>query len=917
MARALPESHTAAEASTSDDYLLLLRCDEAASGSDLTDEMGIRTMTIASSAAVGTSLMLESGGAFVGSRRFDGSTQYAGRATDTDESLFQAREWGCAMWIHPDTLNDGYVLEYGEFSSPAANAQNPQIQIQVRIDGSFTFRWRSGTATARNNSTPAGLIVAGQTHHIGVSCEPDPDNAERIKLRFFVDGECVAIVADRPVMTGGTAARWIVGASRVAGSAVDTPGAFFDGGVDDVIVTKFTPDVAWFRSLYARGVRDFQPRNDADDVPLFPLFDGNGDQYTNAVMQSVHSRVLVQVETDEFADIEKVDMEWVDLTAINGIDFVRSVSWDASVDSFIATAAIRLHPRFAFYNMSPFVTLEDNPLLPDTTELPLLLSMRRIRIEVALCPMGMEKTQAGPFYEVFFDGFIRAVDITSDEVTVTAADLGCALLDVFMEPDISGNDRTYGDPAGSAVEDELQNILDDNDPARLEIHTIDDSGAGNAIVIRTQQTTTSADINGRGRPHPFQAGDEVVISGTLSYDTPAGSGDVVASTTATQITLVRTTAGAFAAETAGLVRGMSRLSYKGGKPTLYVPTSSAWNVYEWNEPASKGVLQALDDVMAQIGWRVSYKWHELRQQFRLTVFNPALTFGNVTAHPVLNIGRMSIKVDDVRNVIVGEYGDDAQVDPKGERIIYVASSVNVDSVRKYGRRPARIRTASDSLITAAAEAQDVVDTVATDLQEPIAETDVETLWDGRIEVQDEVLLLTDTLNQASLAFGGGQFGACVGVSHSIDSGKHRTTVRMRNVGSTPLTNSVSRVERHAEMLAAIGTLSGRGCSAPETPAAPTVTVLGTINGSRCAKVDWAMPASDLNMAWSCTEVHMEYNTSATFTPTSSTLKAVVWGTSYIAHGLSGAGLNTFCRLVHCDDMGNRSAASTATTFIAT
>lgn len=888
MARTYPAAHTALASGSTSDYLFLLRCDEAAAATNLTDAMGVRTMTHTASPGVVPSLLENN--ATQGARDFNGTTQYAGRTSDTDETLFQSMVWGFACWIRPDTLpvSRATIAEYGEWSNPITSATNPQFMLSLMSDGSLRFDWRSSTTTARNNSTAVGLIAAGSTYHIGISCEPDPDNAGQMVLRFYINGECVQVVPNRPPPFDGASSRWIIGASRVNGTAVGTPGAFFDGRLDDIVVTKWTPGPQWFRHVYARGTRDFTTRA------------------TTSNHWQTHHRVLVHVGTSDFATLKKIDCEWVDLDDVKAaqkIGFVKDVSWSDSVETFVQQATIKLLPRYFYYNMSPFVpsagSLNENQLTSGTAHL--LTSMRRIRIETAIVPAGMEREQATRYFELMFDGFIRSVDVSDSDVTVTAADLGVAMTDVFIEPDKDGKDRLYGSAGGIAVETELQDIINDNDPARFEILSIDDSGA--TVIITLLDTAT---VNGRGRPHPFQAGDTVTVTGTVNFNGTYTIGSV------TTNTIVTTTApGAFAAETVGICQGTENRSYKCRKPTLYVPTSPAWSVFEWYEPASKSVLQACDDIMSQLGWRVRFKWHELRQEFRLTVYNPQTSYGSFNPEPRLKVNRLSTKVDDVRDVLIVEYPNNADKDPTGERKPYIVTSKDTTSMRSFGRMMARIRVASDSLINASGEAQELADSIKNDLKNPKAEMEVETLYDQRIEVQDETYMLGETISYAQMAqmFGEDVAGACISVEHVLSEREKRTKIKLANVAAgLAIAQSTSRVERHYEMFSFRGVLKARGLSAPVTPSAPTIINLGAINGNRMAMVTWATPGGDKNRAWFRTEVHR--STSNGFTPSSSTLQHTVDGTSTILTGHT-VGVTYYVKIVHRDLMRNRAESAQA------
>ena len=929
MARTDQAPHVASAAGTTTDYLMQLRCNEASGSTQLTDALGVRTFT-GFIGPPGVEPAAMQNDTTLGARTFNGSTQVFLRSTiDGDQANFQASNggWAIACWLKPASLAaSGTVIELGEWSSPETEATNIQMNLQVITDGSFRLNWEHGVGTSQNNGSGSGSLAVGVWSHVGVRMQPDPDNIGAMQIDFFHNGVNVARAKNRPWPTGGTSSRWIVGASRELGTAVGTYGSFYNGAVDDIIITKFPPDVAWFRKLYADGVRDFQIKRDGSS---------NGED-SNRRQWATYARVLVEAPvvdpaaaspTYAFDFLQKTDIDWVDLSALDDNDFVESVSWGDSVDDFVSTAKVRLFRNFYLYNASPFSvtsTFKDNPFIDSTTGEHLLRSMRQIRIEVAVVPWGMSRVDAAPYWEVMFDGFIRAVDVSDDFVDVTVGDLGVSLLDVFIEPNKDGTDRVYGSTGGSAISGQLQQIIDDNDPSRYDILTASTAALGSPIVITLLSTTTTAtDVNGRGKPHHFNAGDSLVVSGTTNYNTPAGTVDTIASVTSTSITLNRVSTAAWAIENnVGQIRGSESRSYVGGKPTLWTPVSSGWTVYQWNEPASKGVLQSLDEVATQIGWRVRYRWDDLRQQFRLAMFNPAsassIFRGDLGFFPlgVISIQRLSTKVDDTRNVWVVEYPDNANKDPRLNRKVYVVSAVDKTSIRTYGRRFARVRVASDSLINRSTEAQSMADTALRDLSVPIAESEVEMIFDRRAEPQDKIIISRESLvsgDQIVSFFGRDVSGACTAVSHSISRSSCRTRLTLRKVADdASYVGPVARVERYDDIASQTGAVPGRGQSPPPSALAPTVQNLGLLNAVRAARVSWSVPGGDLNRNYLETEVHQ--STTNGFTPSSSTLAVVVRGTNALVTGMV-AGTTYYVKVVHCDRMGNRSADSPQTAYI--
>jgi hypothetical protein len=922
MAKELPAPHVEANSTlpTTTEYLLHLRCNEATAASTMVDEMGFRTMSVTGSPGVVPSAAQDD--PTLGARSFNGSTQNGFRSgLDADQAVFQlaAGGWGVSAWVKLGSLTpEQSVIEFGE--TLETEVRNVQMRLGIMpTTGAFYVSWEHGAGVSNVIDSPVGVLVVGEWAHIGASMEPDPDNLIASVVRLYVNGECVKVSIDQSWPTGGSSSRWIVGNSR------ETATYYFNGSMDDVIVTKFPPDVAWFRAQAARGLRDWSQRTGTTLVAAGETF-----------FWSTHVRVLVKVGTTSFTHLAKVDLEWVDLSAISAagnepLDFMMGpVSWGDSVDDLIGTGEFSVHRSLRFFNMSPFVEAAaysiHNPL-SDGAGKPLLKAMRRVRFETVLAPAQMRREGIPSWaWEVQFDGFLRSVDVGDDVVRVGCADIGIALLDVFIEPNKLGGDRQYGSSASTAIEGELSQIISDNDPAMYDVLSIDDNGVGAAIIITTFANSTASEenLNGRGRPPTCAVGDDLIITGTVNFNTVAGGTDVVTAVSATTITIARV-GGALAAETVGLVQTPGRNSYKAiGRPAIVVPAVSSWTVFEWNEPASKSVLQSLDDIASQIGWRCRFRWHEVRQQFVLTFYDPTLfatslgaSFATYKPNPVLSVGRLSSKVDDMRNTWVGEHANNATKDPQGDRGIYVVAAVNRTSVADYGRRYCRVAVAADSLINRSTEAQNFVDTGLSDMGLPIADMEIETLFDSRVQLADIIMLTSEAVysQQAPRFFDSAFEGSCVSLRHMVGPGKRRTTIGMRQVTSGTVSALVSRVSRYDEVLAQVGSLPGRGASPPTTPAAPTVINLAAINGNRYIRVSWDIAAGDLNGAYQETEVHI--STSSGFTPSAITLTtygAVVRGTTVVVHGF-GVGGTYHVRLVHVDRMGNRSTVSPQTSFV--
>jgi hypothetical protein len=140
---------------------------------------------------------------------------------------------------------------------------------------------------------------------------------------------------------------------------------------------------------------------------------------------------------------------WVDLTALNGFDWVQSVEYGSNVDSVNSDATITLHRNFEDLSLSPFMT---GSLL--NVGGTLLQAGRDIRISTATMPM--DTPPAAWDFTIVLTGEIDRVTL-GDAITLRCRDQGGLLQDRYIE-----TIKEYGDNGGSKqLEDVMQDILDD------------------------------------------------------------------------------------------------------------------------------------------------------------------------------------------------------------------------------------------------------------------------------------------------------------------------------------------------------------------------------------------------------------------------------------------------------------------------
>lgn len=138
---------------------------------------------------------------------------------------------------------------------------------------------------------------------------------------------------------------------------------------------------------------------------------------------------------------------WVDLTSLQGRNWVTSVNVEDSVDAPNATAAVTLAKKQSYYNLAPLVA--GSQLNVGGT---LVTIYRKIRISVAIMPAGVPPA-AGDFVYLF-KGRIFSIDWAGDEIKIEARDHVGDLLDSFIET-IS----TIGSDTGVLAETVMQGLL--------------------------------------------------------------------------------------------------------------------------------------------------------------------------------------------------------------------------------------------------------------------------------------------------------------------------------------------------------------------------------------------------------------------------------------------------------------------------
>lgn len=915
MVRAAFTPHQAIRSPAAADYLLLLRCDETGADTDnLADSVpgAPRTMTQTNSPPR-VAAVFDPNQTTTGARDFNGSTQYAGRASsDSDHTMFAAGGFSWALWVRPDTLPAASVpIEYGEFGN--TDATNI-VKIELNSSGGVRVFWHATGPANVIIDTANGLIAAGSYYHIGFVVRPDDDNHQKMECRIYVNGECVKISNNLAPYAGGSSSRWIVGASRDAGSGVGTPGTYFDGRLDDIAVLKWAATHEWFTETYARGICDF-----VEDVSTQDASAGRGH------LREHYVRVLVELRTDEMTNLPRVNLTDVDLTSCFGVDFVDSVEMEESLDDDGAGATVKIAPRWEWFNLAPDVRVQDDTVYLEQAFWKLLLTRRRVKILRAVVPFGTTAEQVWPFWHLVFSGWTLDPQVSEPLGSLRLLGPEAPLQQAWIEASSQqgsngfhgagfqpGKDWQFGSGAGVAIETIAQQLIDYMDPARFPILEIDDDGPGTAFVI---QLLYLSQANANGRVHPVISGDKLLIEGTTNYN---GIKTASATITSETVQTTETSGGALAAESAGTAKLVPRHSYRGGKPSIYVPTSPSWNLFTFNEPPSKSVMQALRDWWGEIGWVCRFEWSEARQEFRLTAYDPTSQPSvSVKLDLIYTARDVAVDMSGQRTAGLVEYASNASKDAVGERQRYAVGHV-ASKAREGDRYAFRVATGAKSLITSSTEAQKLLNRLLSDIGNLTESIVLEMPDDMRVQVNDVV-----TLDQALGVYGQPRFvdlllpgaGSVVGLARRFS----RTAARLvLTLGKYPnadtLGGSAARVA-HMNTVAGVGSVAGRSLSYMDAPAGGAAVSMGTINGTKFVHHSWSIPTNpaDAQRAWKGTEIHMTQSGTA-FTPSTSTFMGyeAAPGTRYMMpHSYTGT---VYCRLVFVDEQGNRSIPGTTYTF---
>jgi hypothetical protein len=137
---------------------------------------------------------------------------------------------------------------------------------------------------------------------------------------------------------------------------------------------------------------------------------------------------------------------FVDVTTLEGRDWLVQVDWDESVNEPCAQATVQLRRQLEDYSLNPLVS----------NKLTGLLALgRAFYIETATVPLGDRATSVD--WREVFRGEVEEISFDKDPITFVGRDMAGRLLRSYIE-----TETEYGSTGGTVVESVIQSILTDN-----------------------------------------------------------------------------------------------------------------------------------------------------------------------------------------------------------------------------------------------------------------------------------------------------------------------------------------------------------------------------------------------------------------------------------------------------------------------
>jgi hypothetical protein len=409
----------------------LWRLDEATASSAATD-LAPSPENLAANGNPGVGPGLFAGGA-VGSRTFDGSTQWlADSGLGIDQIVLTGGNWTLEGWFVVDAL--GAIRTLAEYGHDATvTARTTLANIHVTAAGAIAARWQDAALDTYSVISADGAVIAGQVHHVALVVRRTATSTWDVEL--WLDGELVASVGNEVPAGGGTVSRWYLGASPSAGASLTAPAQRLDGSLDDWRLSTFPATRQCIRETIARAQRSWD---------LATLIESKA--YT------VHRWLI----TEDAAGNE------VDLTDLAERNWLKSGRVEETVDDMTATMSVQLQRNSYDVSLAPLVA--GSPL---NTGSAVLAPMRPIRLEVSIVPQGLPRAAVGFDRHVLFEGWTRRITWPAEEIGLECIGKMRSLQITWVRPAGVGDneDHVFGTDVGRALQLVVQDVIDACEPA--------------------------------------------------------------------------------------------------------------------------------------------------------------------------------------------------------------------------------------------------------------------------------------------------------------------------------------------------------------------------------------------------------------------------------------------------------------------
>lgn len=478
---------------------------------------------------------------------------------------------------------------------------------------------------------------------------------------------------------------------------------------------------------------------------------------------------------------------------------------------------VTLQRQQGFYSLAPLI----NNLVAGV---PVTALARRIQIDVAIEPangdidVGVAQTT--------FVGYIDRIEWPDDQMTLHCSDQSAKLRDTFIE-----RERVYGLCTGVNATKGAYVWSNKSDWPALAL---------NDLVLPSK-------LNANG--HYYKVTAVVGAQSTAEPVWPTGGGATVVSG---GVTL--TEAGATSTTGTAVETIMQQILNDNGLSafTLAVPVSPSWVITPYLQQR-ESVLEALEVFSGQVGWNLRFS----KNTFALTLSAPdrAATVAVKTLSRLeeCEFAELAIDVTEIRNVVVGIYGDASSRDGEGAPTRIRREVSDATSIAKYGRRFMEVSEASNSNIDSSSEMDQMLNAILADVKEPTAVLSASFPVDPYLELGDLVQIEADDLR-----FGSTQKLAIVGMMDRYEAKGQRTTITLagqpvaRRNGWLGLETRVSEEGAHDLSL-----LDTQG---------PGVSITPTIGGGRTKLTGTVFTKTPRGQGF---EIHV--SPTAGFTPSSTTM----------------------------------------------